>query len=149
MLQCFLNCCRHLEQSLFRWQRWSLVHLLFSYVYSDNYLCKSKKISLIDEISTPLIYLSPPSILPHSIITLPSSSPPTKLPLLPPSSPWRGCSRTPFGRRSRHSIVVGTPIVLVLFLACSFIRKFKCEIIQNQVIRVVVSFHVIGNFCRR
>ena len=28
------------------------------------------------------------------------SSPPTKLPLLPPSSRWRGCSRTPFGRRS-------------------------------------------------
>ena len=28
------------------------------------------------------------------------SSPPTKLPLLPPSSPWRGSSRTPFGRRS-------------------------------------------------
>ena len=28
------------------------------------------------------------------------SSPPTKLPLLPLSSPWRGCSRTPFGRRS-------------------------------------------------
>ena len=31
------------------------------------------------------------------------SKPPTKLPLLPPSSLWRGCSRTPFGRRSRCS----------------------------------------------
>ena len=48
------------------------------------------------------------------------SSPPTKLPLLPPSSPWRGCSRTPFGRRNRHSIVVGTPIILVGVPVCLF-----------------------------
>ena len=53
------------------------------------------------------------------VLSYPSSLP-TKLPLLPPSSPWRGCSRTPFGRRSRRSIVVGTPIILVGVPVCLF-----------------------------
>ena len=51
------------------------------------------------------------------------SSPPTKLPLLPPSSPWRGCSRTPFGRRSCcNGFVEILPIVSL---------RFRCPPVTN------------------
>ena len=51
------------------------------------------------------------------------SSPPTKLPLLPPSSPWRGCSRTSFGRRSCcNGFVEILPIVSL---------KFRCPPVTN------------------
>ena len=73
------------------------------------------------------------------VLSYPSSLP-TKLLLLPPSSRCRGCSRTPFGRRSRCNGFVETrPIVLLWFRSSSF-SKFN----YHQY-RIIVFFQIGSN----
>ena len=64
------------------------------------------------------------------------SSPPTKLPLLPPSSRWRGCSRTPFGRRSWCNGVVE---INYLFKVINSYNRISIFWIILQTIREILN----------
>ena len=56
------------------------------------------------------------------VLSCPSSLP-TKLPLLAPSSPWRGCSRTPFGRRNWCSGFEEIRPIVSLGFCCSSVSN--------------------------